>query len=288
LSIVQTKSIFLCLLGCFLTAFMSACGRTQPAEIPVEPKTSPKADDWWTPEPGQQLQVQYEGEIDLDVKTDVIALDLFEATPQEISHFHNHGIKVICYLNAGAWEEWRPDRDDFPEEIIGAKYDGWPGERWLDIRQLQVLQPILEARLDLCVNKGFDGVAPDNLDGYDNPTGFAITAEDQIIFNRWLAQAAHQRGLSIGLKNNPGQAHILVDEFDWITTENCFKQNWCRQVSVFVEAGKPVFAIEYREEGMRLDDFCKEAAMLGIDAVLKNKRLDAWLAVCPEVTFDPD
>ena len=279
----QLKSLLPCLATCFILVFIAACS-ADATPIPTllkESKSSQMTKDWWTPKLGQNFQVQFEGEIDLNVAVDVIALDLFETSKEDITYLHNRGIKVLCYLNAGAWEDWRPDCDDFPENILGLNYQGWPGERWLDIRRMDVLKPILKARLNLCLDKGFDGVEPDNLDGYENATGFSITPEDQISFNRWLAQAAHERGLAIGLKNNPDQAQILVEDFDWITTENCFKQHWCEQARVFIQAGKPVFAIEYRQEGMRLNDFCDQASKLQIDAILKNKSLDAWLAACP-------
>jgi len=280
---MHTRAILGCLLGYFLLVILSSCGTahtpTHSIMIPID--ETEDTVPWWSPTPGLDFQVQYVGEIDLDVRVDVIALDLYETTVDDIDYLHDNGTKAICYLNAGAWEAWRPDRDDFPASVLGAKYHDWPGERWLDIRQLEALIPILETRLELCRSKGFDGVDADNLDGYDNPTGFAISPEDQIRFNRWLAQAAHHRGLGIGLKNNPEQAATLLEDFDWITTENCFKQDWCQEVNSFVQAGKPVFAIEYRQEGMRLHNFCDQAAALGMDAILKNKRLDAWLAACP-------
>ena len=70
---------------------------------------------------------------------------------------------------------------------------------------LDVLGPLLEARMDLCRDKGFDAVEADNVDGYANRTGFPLTAADQLRFNRFLAAAAHARGLSIGLKNDLDQ-----------------------------------------------------------------------------------
>ncbi len=283
MSRLPSRAMLSFLLGSFWAALLTSCrpAQTLPASVDRSAKAAPEDRAWWQPTPGLSFQVQYAGDIDLQVKVDVIALDLFETSMADIQYLHRQGIKVIGYLNAGAWEAWRPDRNDFPASVLGAKYHNWPGERWLDIRQLALLKPILEARLDLCKIKGFDGVDADNLDGYDNPTGFAISPGDQIRFNRWLAQAAHQRGLGIGLKNNPQQAAILLEDFDWITTENCFKQNWCQEVISFVQAGKPVFAIEYRQEGIRLPDFCDQAAALKVDAILKNKRLDAWLAACP-------
>lgn len=52
-------------------------------------------------------------------------------------------------------------------------------------------------RLDVAVYKGCDGVEPDNVDGYTNNTGFILTAEDQLMYNRFLADEAHERGLLI-------------------------------------------------------------------------------------------
>lgn len=236
---------------------------------------------WWTPEPGQSWQIQYIDEINLDLDVDVYNLDLFETSAEDIQYLHDRGIKVICYINAGAWEDWRPDSDAFPDSVLGDDYEGWPGERWLDIRQIDLLAPIMTARLDLCAEKGFDGVDPDNLDGYLNATGFDLTADDQLAYNTWLATEAHQRGLGIGLKNDAEQASALVTYFDWATTESCFAEGWCDLLTPFIENGKPVFAIEYTENSITLDDFCIQAAELSIDAILKNLQLDAWREACP-------
>jgi hypothetical protein len=41
----------------------------------------------------------------------------------------------------GSWEDWRPDKDQFPPEVLGNDYDGWQGEKWLDIREIDKLAP---------------------------------------------------------------------------------------------------------------------------------------------------
>ena len=259
---------------------LSACQKAaSPTPTLSNPTSAPS--DWWQPSPGLSWQVQYVDEIDLSVQADVFDLDLFETNAEQIAALHAQGAKVVCYLNAGAWEDWRPDKDVYPSEVIGAAYAGWPGEHWLDIRQIDALAPILRARLDLCAAKGFDGVDPDNLDGYTNATGFPLTAADQLTFNRWLADEAHQRGLGIGLKNDPDQADSLVTKFDWATTESCLAEGWCDQFSPFIEAGKPVLAIEYTDNDSQTSVFCPRANRLGLDAILKNRELDAWREVCP-------
>ena len=266
---------------------MTAACQPQNADPVTENSITQETNDWWQLEPGLTWQIQYTGEIDPSLNVDVYNLDLFETSAEVVDALHARGIRVICYLNAGSWEDWRPDREDFPETALGREYAGWPGERWLDIRQIEILAPLMNARLDLCAEKGFDGVDPDNLDGYINATGFNLTSEDQLAYNRWLADAAHTRGLGIGLKNDPDQVIELVDAFDWATVESCFHEGWCAQTTPFIEAGKPVFAIEYTDNGMTTSDFCDQAADLSIDALLKHRQLDGWLATCPCETHEP-
>jgi hypothetical protein len=237
---------------------------------------------WWQPALGSSWQIQFTGdEIDTALDVDIYDLDLFDTSAETIADLHERGIGTICYINVGAWEDWRSDSADFPAEVIGNDYEDWPGERWLDVSNIGALGPIMEARLDLCKEKGFDGVDPDNLDGYYQDTGFEITVEDQLAYLQWLAESAHERGLALGLKNVPELAAQLEPVYDWALTESCFAQSWCGEMSIFIENGKPVFAIEYVEEGMALDDFCAQAAELGFSAILKNRELDAWIEFCP-------
>ena len=151
--------------------------------------------DIWAPQPGTSWQWQLTGEIDSSYDVAMYDVDLFETPIETIAFLQAEGRIVICYLSAGSVEDWRDDAVLFPDRIVGEPLDGWPGERWLDVRQLALVEPVLAGRLDLAVEKGCDGVEPDNLDGHVNATGFDITAADQLKFNRWLADEAHRRGL---------------------------------------------------------------------------------------------
>ena len=230
----------------------------------------------WRPAPRTSWQIQLQGTIDLSVQADVWDVDLFDTPQAVIDSLHARGAKVICYLSAGSWEDWRSDAARFPAVVLG-KGNGWPGERWLDIRRLDLLDPILEQRLDLCQRKGFDGVDFDNMDGFANDTGFPLTAADQLAFNRYLAQAAHTRGLAAGLKNDLEQAHQLEPYFDWLLLEECFEQGLCHLSAPFTAAGKAVLAIEY---GLPLEAFCDHARRSGISAIRKRLSLNAWRETC--------
>lgn len=247
---------------------------------------APPSSGWWQPGVNTSWQWQLTGSpIDQSFDVDAYDIDLFDNDASVVAALHAQGRKVICYVSVGSWEDWRPDQDQFPPSVLGNNYEGWPGEKWLDIRQIDVLAPIMRARLDQCRDKGFDGVEPDNIDGYTNNTGFPLTYQDQIDYNTWLANEAHARGLSIGLKNDSEQVGDLLPYFDWAMTEDCFADgDWCTDVEPFVAAGKAVFAAEYTDR-LTISEFtnqvCPQASALGFSAILKDRDLDAWRRACP-------
>ncbi len=241
--------------------------------------------DWWRPPVNTTWQWQLTGlPIDRSFDVEMYDIDLFDNDAGTVAALHAQGRKVICYISVGSWEDWRPDADRFPPSVLGNDYEGWPGEKWLDIRQIDLLAPIIRARFDQCKAKGFDGIEPDNIDGYTNDTGFPLTYQDQLTYNIWLANEAHARGLSIGLKNDEDQAADLLPYFDWAMTEDCFVQGWCSEVTPFVAAGKAVFAAEYTDEltlNQFLNQVCPQAGEMGFSAILKHRGLDAWRQACP-------
>lgn len=78
---------------------------------------------------------------------------------------------MLCDINAGGWEDWRPDAQSFPASALGKDLDQWPGERWLDTRD-ETVRGLITDRITMCADKGFDGVDPDNVDGTAQTTGF--------------------------------------------------------------------------------------------------------------------
>lgn len=203
------------------------------------------AADAWSPPPGTTWQWQLTGALDTSVDAEMFDLDLFDAPQADIDALHARGIKVICYFSAGSYEDWRSDAGQFPVEARGAPLKGWPGEWWIDVMNTEV-RAILAARMDHAVTRGCDGVEPDNVDGYANRNGLGLTATEQLDFNRFLADEAHRRGLSVGLKNDLDQLDDLVDWFDWALNEECAAYDECDRLAVFTEgAGRAVFHAEY-------------------------------------------
>jgi len=204
--------------------------------------------NWYKPSLDTTWQWQLNGNINTSYDVDIYDIDLFDTNLSTIKELHDEGKKVICYFSAGSYEDWRDDANKFPSEVLGKDMDGWDGEKWLDIGNIELLRSIMLARLDLAKQKGCDGVEPDNMDGYVNDTGFSISADEQIIYNKFIATQAHKRGLSVALKNDLDQISVLEPYFDFALNEQCNYYNECSKLQPFIDSGKPVFNAEYNSK----------------------------------------
>jgi hypothetical protein len=239
--------------------------------------TAPPAGGWWKPTVGQTWQWQLTGTLDKSVAAEVYDVDGANTSAGDVAALKSAGRHVICYVNVGAHEDFRTDAKNFPESVQGKGLDGWPGEKWLDIRRWDVLEPLLTARFKQCKDKGFDAVEPDNVDGYSNSSGFPLTAADQLTFNRHVADLAHRTGLGVGLKNDVEQAPALAPAFDFAVNEECARYNECDNLKIFPNAGKPVFHVEY--DGST-GSFCAKTKALHFSSMKKKLALDAWRETC--------
>lgn len=201
---------------------------------------------WYRPPVQASWQLQLQGTLNTGYDVDIYDIDLFDTPATTLSDIQAAGHHVICYFSGGSYENWRTDAGDFPSSVLGNNLDGWPGEKWLDIRSDSV-RNIMLTRLDLAVAKGCDGVDVDNMDGYTNNPGFPLTAADQLDYNRFMANAAHTRNLAIALKNDLDQIGDLVDDFDLAVNEECFDYNECDLLNPFIQQGKPVLQVEYAQ-----------------------------------------
>ncbi|MBB6343842.1 hypothetical protein FHU36_000351 [Nonomuraea muscovyensis] len=252
-----------------------------PAPVPCEGCWRPALNTSWqwqldSPPTKPFLDVQMYDIDGFEARDGVVVKALKAAKP---------GRGVVCYISAGSYENWRPDARSFPAAVLGKKLDGWPGERWLDIRQYKgPLGKIMEARLDMCKKAGFDAVEPDLIDGYVNDTGFPLTGADQLAYNAWLANEAHERGMSIALKNDVTQIPQLLPYYDFALNEECWANDECTTAQngrygydQFVKAGKAVFQVEYE---LPVGEFCARSNAQNFNSLLKNWDLDAKRVPC--------
>jgi hypothetical protein len=227
----------------------------------------------WHPVPmTAPWQWQLQGRVDTGVAAPVYDVDGFETPARTVALLHREGHRVVCYLDVGSWESFRPDASAFPRAVLGRRYEGFPDERWLDVRRFRLFAKPLERRFDICRRKGFDAVEPDNLAGWENDTGFAIGPAAQLRFNRWVARQVHARGMAVALKNDGRQVDSLLGDFDFTIVEQCFQYDECGLYEPFVRAGKAVLEAEYE---LGPSSYCDAARALGFSAIGKSYDLFA-------------
>ncbi|CAB1118874.1 unnamed protein product [Ectocarpus sp. CCAP 1310/34] len=199
------------------------------------------------------------------------------------------GIVVICYFSAGTYEEYRDDEADFPRSALGNRVEHSVGTWWININD-EDIKPVMEGRLDLASEKGCDAVDPDFMESYTfsaDETGWNITADEQLEYNKWIADQAHARNLSVGLKNDRLQMEELEPWFDWALSTDCYDEEDCGSYGPFVTAGKAVLDAEFAVQDLGL---CNDTLWHPIDFIVKSYELDEQRCSCgfPETNFECD
>lgn len=280
----------------------------------------------WTPSPGTTWQWQIVDPVtEPFLPVDMYDIDLQDAVPAAttvdvpgfgsvrwpagdnagvIDRLHAAGKTVICYLDTGAWERYRPDAALFPgtpgwkagdplTDVI-LRNTGWAGENWLDIRPAQWSRfaPIMWARLDLAAQIGCDGVEPDQNNPVGNNPGPQITLADEQAWYLEVARQAHARDLSVGMKNGVEVTDAeTAAAFDWNLNEECFFYRECGTLQPFTAAGKAVFTTEYTEDWQRRDPayadpivlaahICPKARAEGFSTLIKDVEPDTLYVPC--------
>ncbi len=239
----------------------------------------------WSPDADTSWQWQLQGTIDTSYDAALYDVDLFETPDDVIAALHAADRRVVCYFSAGSGEDYRDDYDRFLDSDLAKPLDGWPGERWLDVRSANVVQ-IMADRIAYAAERGCDGVEPDNVAAFEEDTGFALSARDQLAFNRHLANLAHEAGLAVALKNDGTQALELVDYFDFELNEQCHEYDECDALAPFVEAGKAVLNAEYAGSAAKAEalatSLCPAAAAAHTRTLILPLELDdAFRVACP-------
>lgn len=264
------KKLRTCLSACVALAFGAA--------VACAPEAQAQETNWWKPTADQRISLHWVlgGPLNIDdpkqmglldfngnplPEPDVYDIDGEFNTAATVAYLHSKGKKVICYFDAGVYETYREDAAKFQAltpQIWGNADEGWDNSFWLDIRRVDELEPIMKARMQMCKDKGFDAIEPDEIDGWENDTGFPLTYQDQLTYNKALARWAHELGMSIGQKGDIIQTRDLADDFDWVLNEECFQYRECTKpydpildrevpgLQLYVQRNKAVFVAEYK------------------------------------------
>lgn len=242
-----------------LTLGLAGCG-TQPLPEPSfssqavsstttvnRPPTGTVSWDW-------QLNAT-DAQIKVPAGVKLMDVDGFETSASKVAQLKASGVYTVCYINVGSYEPYRPDSAQYPDYLKLKADPDWPGEAFVDVNDVwkpnSVLASILRNRFKMCKDKGFDALEPDNLQNDEN-TGGAITTQQQIDFNGWVADEAHAAGLAVFQKNGPDKILLrdklgrrMVDVFDGILNESCQQYAECNPLTEYVKRGKLALNVEY-------------------------------------------
>jgi endo-alpha-1,4-polygalactosaminidase (GH114 family) len=290
--------LFPFLLSLIFSILFTSCNSSQTTED--NPFSNPpssqeeqitNSQNYFIPKPLTSFSIVLGDELPENFTAEVIDLDAFNTTKEEIETLHKAGKKVFAYISVGSWEPYRNDSQDFPHEIIGNIYPGWEDEKFLNIKAIEKLSPIIQQRFDMIQSKGFDGIEPDNIDIYtvdmdqNDGTGFHITLEDTKKYVDFLIKEAHKRNLSIGQKNAPELTEQYGDLFDWALLEDPFYEEYADTFTLYPSHNKAVFALSYLDNTSKeifLQSICSQAQKLYFTAILKERNLSKFETKCPQ------
>ncbi|KAJ4267452.1 hypothetical protein NW762_003559 [Fusarium torreyae] len=256
----------------------------------------------WQPKVGASWQIVLSKPIKLnsdgtadDLKPDVgiYDLDMYDNDAETFSALHDAGKKVICYFSAGSWEDWRDDKNQFKKADLGATLDGWPDEKWLNLKSANV-RNIMKKRIQYAAKKGCDAIDPDNVDGYQNENGLGLTKKDSIDYIKFLATEAAKYNMSTGLKNAGDIISSVLSHVQFSVNEQCVEYSECETFAAFIKAKKPVFNIEYPKGAPKVKEadrkvICsgkgKAKGTNGFSQVIKKMNLDGWVMYCPNTVY---
>ena len=272
-------------LGVGLTRGSTGSGSESPGTVTPPPSNNTNPGIFWTPTAGVSWAIVLSSPINTtSPNISVYDIDLFDNNASTIAGLHAQKHKVICYFSAGSLEEWRDDAGEFQKSDYGKGLEGWKGEYWLNTNSSNVRR-IMSARLALAARQGCDGVDPDNVDGYDNDSGFDLSPSSAVDYMTFLASESHSRNMSIGLKNAGAIVNATLDMMQWEVNEQCVEFQECSLFQPFIAAGKPVFHIEYPTSAPSVtaatkSQICGDNSTDGFSTLLKEMDLNEWVEYC--------
>src|SRR6516162_4234230 len=103
------------------------------------------ASTWWVPAQGLRWQYQLQKTVKVGlcsvpvsggpcVRPQVYDIDLYAndgvtLNRAAVTAIHAAHARAVCYVDAGTFENWRPDASAYPASVKG-RPNGWPGEVW--------------------------------------------------------------------------------------------------------------------------------------------------------------
>jgi hypothetical protein len=201
---------------------------------------------------------------------ELYVVELFLTNPESrVEKVGSDETKVICKMSAGAYDvdierNFQIEDHPYPEIAVGKIRDD-NRTYWVDINSDEV-QIIMRERIKIASNIGCDGVLFTEVSSWKEDTGFEITEDEQIIYNRFLSGKAHENNLFAGFSDIEDQIYSHTLFADLIFSNNCYQDENCIKYEDFSEIGA-VLNLEYVPNGTNIDinQICLYSKAYGIE-----------------------
>jgi actin-like ATPase involved in cell morphogenesis len=164
----------------------------------------------------------------------------------------------ICYVNAFQTQAddaafWTGKHGNLLLKDTKGKYfsdPDWPNEYLLDtstVAKRAAIIGIVGDWVDGCASRGFQALAPDNLDSWTTSKG-RLTATDNLELAALIVQRAHSRGLAVAQRNAAelGDTGKAKAKFDFAITDECQVYQECE--AYLHSYGNHVIEIEHADD----------------------------------------
>eukprot|EP00835_Amoeboradix_gromovi_P005216 NODE_470_length_8086_cov_0.567422.p4 type:complete len:262 gc:universal NODE_470_length_8086_cov_0.567422:1706-2491(+) len=229
---------------------------------------------YWHPYPKAAFHIQLTGAVKTDLPAKVYILDGLTTPKDVIDTLHAAKKTVICQISIGTVKKGTVDYQVLTEKMIGLESPS--GSYYADIRSTTVMM-VMENRLDEMAAKNCDAVDATDVESWKLDTGYPIGKEDQLRYNIWMSNKAHEKGLSIGLHGDEDQIVDLVDFFDFAVNYECYTKNECEKYFPFIDSSKAAFIVEYKASK---DDVCPYANEMELSVDLKTSSMGPEYQAC--------
>ena len=205
-------------------------------------------------------------------------VDAFDTPRSLVRAMHARGIHVVCYISAGTWENWRPDAKRFPavgegqagRRVAGGEVARHPAPRPARPDHAGADGPLRaqgvrrrRVRQRRRVHERRNRVRPDRR----RPAPVQRVPREP---------GAPPRAVRVP-EERPRSDPTLLPYFDAALNEQCFQYDECGKLRRFVEAGKPVFGVEY---SLPIASFCPTANARNFNFLKKHLALGPWRRAC--------
>jgi cysteinyl-tRNA synthetase, unknown class len=229
-------------------------------------------------------------------------------TPEEIAALQESGKTVLAYFEIGAIEDFRPEYDSLPEDLILNQWPDWPEEYFVRYWEPEWWDQVVQPRLDQALEAGFDGVYLDTPLAYEEIELELAPDEDRDSLGRKMvdllmriSEYAKERddAFMIVPQNAPElRLHDgYTEAIDGLGIEDLFfasdedsgdiacDQDWCTEnlehTRALRDAGKLILAVDYASDPANVAEACRRYTEEGFTGYVTTRPLDTLTPPCP-------